>query len=173
MVAQTGASYDHQMDPATSRNPGPDRFLIGIVAGAILLILVALGAVLVARQRPPVAVDPASPVGVVQGYVEAVRAGDGDRAKAYLTRAARESSERQKGDGPRFVDSSRSERRILVSLSSESADRAEVKVTVSTFSARTDPFSSNSYHNELTVHLQREDGQWRISQPADPYAFLY
>src|SRR4051812_47271983 len=70
---------------------GGDRFLVGIVVGAVLLIVLGVVAVGVAARAPTAAdVDPASPVGVVRDYVEAQRAGDADRSYGYLSRAARD-----------------------------------------------------------------------------------
>jgi hypothetical protein len=65
------------------------------------------------------------------------------------------------------------ERRILIEPVEVGADHARVKVTVSSFSARSEPFSTGTYHNEVDVRLVRENGQWRISTPTEPFPFLY
>ena len=52
-------------------------------------------------------------------------------------------------------------------------DRASVKVTISTFTARSEPFSTSTYHQEVEVRLVRENGQWRIATPVEPFPFLY
>ncbi len=158
------------------RAQGTDRFLLGIVAGSILLVLVGIGAVFfVGRPRPAQTFDPNSPAGVVQAYVEAIRAGDRDRAYELLSRSARAELQRD-ATRQRFPTPSDSEdtgRRIVIEPLSESGDAAEVKVTISRFATRSDPFSSGTYHRDMTVRLVREDGAWRISQPAEPYQYTY
>ena len=61
--------------------------------------------------------------------------------------------------------------RIVVEPVTQTETTADVKVTISRFYARSDPFSSSTYHNDTTVRLIREDGAWRISQPIEPYRF--
>jgi hypothetical protein len=156
------------------RTPGADRFLIGIVAGAIALIAAGILAVaFVGRGQPGRTFDPASPAGAVQAYVEAIRAGDRDRAYAMLSRSAqadtRNQSYRERFPSP--SDPRGRSARVLIEPVSESGDVAEVRVTVSRFSARSDPFSTNTYHNETVVRLVREDGAWKIDRPIEPYVF--
>ena len=151
--------------------PVQDRFLLAIVAGTILLVVLSVVVVFTfgrARTTPPP--DPNSPAGVVHGYVEAVRAGEIERSRGDLTRAARaeaEARDRQSTYRPSRDDNVR----IVVEPVTQTETTAEVKVTISRFYARSDPFSSSTYHNDTTVRLIREDGAWRISQPIEPYQF--
>jgi hypothetical protein len=160
----------------TTHRAAPDRFLLGVVVGAVLLMAAGVGAVALVGSRPPaVAPDPSSPVGVVRAYVEATRGGDTPRAKEYLSQSAREELDRAR-DGLRggYVETAPDrEQRVLIEPLSEGAERAEVKVTVSTFTARSDPFSTGTWHREVVVRLVREGGAWRVSQPSDPYVFAY
>jgi hypothetical protein len=149
---------------------GPDRFLIGIVGGAILLIVVSIVVVLVVgRPRPTPPADPNGPSGVVQAYVEALRAGDIDKARVYLTRQARAAS--QNRDRSSYSPAVNDNVRIVVETVSTEGDSAEVKVTISQFYARSDPFSASTSHRDLTVRLMREDGEWRMTQFIEPYSF--
>jgi hypothetical protein len=162
------------MEPSPPAARNPDRFLLGIVVGAALLIVVGIGAALVtSRTAAPRPVDPESPVGVVQAYLEALRGGDLDRAHGYLSRAAQDSvpldDYRRRGYRSYLPDTA--EQRVLVEPVTVGADTATVKVTISRFSARPEPFSATTYHRDTTVHLVREDGAWRISRPAEPYPF--
>jgi hypothetical protein len=149
---------------------GQDRFLLAIVAGTILLVLASIVVVFFfgrARSTPPP--DPNSPVGVVHAYIEAVRDGDVERARTYLTRTARaeaESRDRQNTYRPSRDDNAR----IVVETVTTTETSAEVKVTISRFYARSDPFSSSTSHYDTTVRLIREDGVWRIAQPIEPYS---
>ena len=155
---------------------GSDRFVLGIVVGAALLTVVGIIAVLVAsRTPPPRPVDPGSPAGVVQAYGEALRAGDLDRAYGYLSRGAQAAVSlndyRRRAYRPYLPDTAA--QRVLVEPVTVGADTATVRVTSSRFSARPDPFSATTYHQDMTVNLVREDGAWRISRPAEPYPFYY
>jgi hypothetical protein len=152
----------------------PDRFLLGIVGGSVGLIAIGIVAVVLAARGPaPPAVDPDSPVGVVQAYLEAVRSGDSPRARGLLTTSARETFDRQKESHPRPVQAGGTQRRILIEPVETGPERAEVKVTVSRTSARSEPFSTGAYHQELNARLVREGGAWRLAQPIEPWAFLY
>jgi hypothetical protein len=150
---------------------GPDRFLLGIVAGTVLLVVVSIVVVLmVGRSRPTPPADPASPAGVVQAYIEAWRVGDVERAHSYLTREAR--AEAESRDRTTYRPSADDNNRIVVETVSMTGTTAEVKVTISRFQARSDPFSAGTYHRDVTVRLLREDGEWRISRPIEPYVFF-
>jgi hypothetical protein len=148
---------------------GPDRFLLAIVAGTILLVVASIVVVFAfGRARPSPPADPNSPAGVVHAYVDAVRAGDQERARSYLTREARAQAlarDRQDTYRPSRDDNVR----IVVEPVTTTDTTADVKVTISRFYARSDPFSSNTSHYDVTVKLIREDGNWRISQPIEPY----
>ncbi|MDP8924960.1 MAG: ARC6/PARC6 family protein [Chloroflexota bacterium] len=164
------------MTDRSSRAPGADRFLLGIVVGSVALILVGIAAVFfLDRPRSAQAVDPISPAGVVQAYVEAIRAGDRDRAYDLLSRAARADLRRDtyRERFPSYSSTSDPGTRVVIEPVSETGDTAEVKVTISRFATRSDPFSAGTYHRDVTVRLVREDGAWRISQPAEPYHFTY
>ena len=156
--------------------PGADRFLLGIVAGAVLLIVLGIVAVFVAgRASPPPPPDPSSPVGVVQAYIEALRAGEPDRAYTFLSRSAQASMPLDEYRRP-FSHAYRrpeTEQRWLIEPVMAGADTAEVRVTLSRFSSSPQPFSATTYHRDETVRLVREDGTWRINQPVGPFPFLY
>ncbi|MCC6176917.1 MAG: hypothetical protein IT305_16530 [Chloroflexi bacterium] len=161
------------MNQPAARQSGTDRFLLAIVAGAILLVVAGVvAAIVVGRPSPAAQVDPTSPSGVVQAYLEALRTGDYQGAESYLTDTARASL--QPGERrPSYVPNDTDDTRIVVETVSMTDDRAEVKVTFSRFTARSDPFSANTWHRDVTVRLLREAGVWRISQPAAPWPYLY
>lgn len=158
-------------DVSTAR-PGADRFLIGIVVGAVALIVIGIAAVVLLGRSAPPPPDPGSPVGVVQAYIEAVRSGEQEAARALLSQSARQQLDRNREVFPRYPGAPSVERRVLIQPVSQSADRAEVKVTITTFSARSDPFSSSTYSREIQVFLVREGADWRINQPIEPFVFL-
>ncbi len=160
-----------------SADPSPlDRFFLAIVVGAFALIAISVIVVAVPGLRgasaPP---DPASPVGVVHGFTAAARAGDLALARSYLSRAAQEEFDRTRGNEKLgAVDAGRdAEQRVVVTLVSEDADQALVRVTITTFSARVDLFSSGTWHRSIDVRLVREADAWRIARPIDPMSLVY
>jgi hypothetical protein len=148
---------------------GADRFLLAIVGGTLLLVLIGVVLVfIVGRGRPTPPADPNSPAGVVQAYIEAVRAGDANRARSYLTGAGRDEFDRQTRITP-LRPTADEHLRIVVDTTSVTDSAAEVKVTVSRFYTRSDPFSSGTSHRDITVRLVRDGGAWKLSQPPQPY----
>jgi len=157
------------MPPPPAPRSGPDRFLLAIVGGTALLVVVSVVLVLtVGRSRPAPPADPTSPAGVVQAYVEAVRAGDVEQARTYLTDQARadfDDRNRTNSIRPTADDHVR----IVVETVATTDTTADVNVTISRFYTRSDPFSSGTSHYDVRARLVREDGAWRISQPPQAY----
>src|SRR4051812_2029739 len=117
---------------------GRDRFLLGIVAGTLVLVVVSIAVVLVfGGSRPSPPADPNGPAGVVYGYIEAVRAGDAEQARGYLTRQARADFDDRNRQSPirPLVDD---HVRTVVETTAATDTSAEVKVTISRFYARSD-----------------------------------
>jgi hypothetical protein len=151
---------------------GQDRFLLAIVAGTVVLVVAAMLTVfLFGRNRTVTPADPASPAGIVQAYIEAVRGGDVERSRTYLTREARAQVEARDRQST-YPQSREDNQRIVVETVSSTDTTAEVKVTLSRFYARSDPFSSGTSRYDLTVRLIREGGAWRMTQPIEPYSLL-
>ena len=154
-------------------SPGPARFLLPFVAGAVALVIGGFAIVLTAgRAAAPAPADPASPVGVVQAYASAIQAGDAERAYGYLSQSAQRTRpfERYRSSFSNSGRSSDTQRRLLIEPVSEGPDRAEVKVTISTFAVHGGPLSSSTYHRDVTVRLVKEADVWRIDQPLEPYS---
>jgi hypothetical protein len=167
-MAAQNSSEARQPDPSS----GQDRFLLAIVAGTILLVVASIAIVLVlGRPRPAPPADPNSPAGVVHAYVDAVRSGDVQRARSYLTREARAQIETRDRAYSYDGRASNENVRIVVETVSATETTADVKVTISRFNARPDPFSSSTWHSDVMARLIREDGAWKISAPVDPYMF--
>ena len=165
----------HDATPTTppAAEPGRDRFLIGIVAGTLLLIVVGVIVVfMLGRTRTAPPADTSTPAGVVQAYIEAVRAGELERSRTYLTREARAEAEARDKNST-YRPTAQDNVRIVVEQVSVTETRAEVKVTTSRFYANSDPFSAGSSHYDSTVTLVREDGAWRMTQPLSSYGLYY
>lgn len=146
----------------------PDRFLIGIVVGAIALVIIGV-VVAVMGGRSPAPVDPNSPAGVVAAYVEATRTGDYDAADAKLSRAAIAQRDRDRTVRRPIGPASDSNVSIAVETTRQTDDSATARLTVTRFYGSPSLFGSNRSTSEYLVPLVREDGAWRINQPIYEY----
>jgi hypothetical protein len=143
---------------------------MAIVGGTVVLVLLSIAVVAVfgrSRATPPA--DPSSPAGVAQAYVEAVRNGELERSRGYLTRDA--VAQTQQNRPTSYAVSSDDNVRIVIDTVSVTDTAAEVRVTVTRFYPRSGPFSSSSTHRDIRIRMIREDGVWKITQPLDFYSF--
>jgi hypothetical protein len=162
-----------QQDTSAAQQPasagGTDRFLLAIVAGTVLLVAVGILIVFVfGRSAPTPPADPDSPAGVVQLYIQAVRSGETEKARGYLSREAQTRFDSNRSG--RYLAPAQDDYRIIVDTVAVTDSSAEVKVTVTRFYARSRPFQSSSSHYDSTVRLIREDGAWKMTQYIEPYA---
>lgn len=160
--------------PAPTFGLPTDRFLIGIVIGALALIALGiLVAALGVGRGSTVSLDPSTPGGTVQSYIEALRAGDLDRAYGHLSQAAQASwsRDRYRESYPRYAPPSGMEQRLLIETIRAEPDRAEVRVTISYFMPG-NPLFAGTPQREVDVYLVKEDGAWKIDRPVEPYPFL-
>jgi len=125
-----------------------------ILGGVVLVLVVAAVAVLAIRPGPA-DLDPDSPEGVVQRYLEAVMDSDDETAKALLDSSF-------DCEAPYFRPDDESFRISLESVD-VSGDRATVEV-LATYSYGEPPFDRNQYSESQTFRLTRTDGKWLISE---------
>lgn len=122
------------------------------LGGALLLVLALAG--ILAAIREPAELDPGTPAGVVQQYVQAVMAGDNDLAADYLA----QSTVCDAGDLDRtYVDPTS---RIDLLSTSINGDRAHVRVAVQ---IPTGELMQSNWTDERTIRLENVDGSWRIT----------
>ena len=145
-----------------------DRFLIGIIAGIVLLVVVAVIVVLVRDQAGEyVAAD--RPEGVAHNYFLAIQRLDYDRAYSYLSDELK-----SKPDLDDFITNidnfgDRSEASLKIGQSTITNDRARVEVSVTTY-RRGGLFDSGSYTNWTTAHFRlTSDGAWQLLEFPYPY----
>ncbi|MBI3965153.1 MAG: DUF4878 domain-containing protein [Chloroflexi bacterium] len=162
--------------PAARPDGGRDWFLYAIVGGVLLLVLLGLGTVL-AGERPEEYVSGDAPADVVRNYYVAIQRGDLSRAYDYLsasTRAQTKYEEFVQRTG--YRGTSRAPRaRLRVEDTKIEGDTATVSVVV-TRASRGGPFGmfgSDEWSNSRAIVLRRESGQWRISDPSEPYGLFY
>lgn len=145
---------------------GTDKFLVGIVAGALLLVAVVLG---VLFTRPQVGfVSDDTPEGVVQNYLLALQQEDSSRAYGYISPKLRgypDSVADFKRDlefnSRIFYDDSSVTLEIL-SVEELGVGRAVVEVRETRFYSR-GLFSSPSYDHTFDLYLTQVDSRWFIS----------
>lgn len=158
MVASSSAS------PAPARPRAADRFFLAILAGLGVLLLAAVLSVIVLRQ--PASAPPSdTPEGVVQNFYIALEERDYHRAYDLLSTQGeaqptrddfvRFNADRQAYEGPQ---------RVRIDSQRITGDFATVTVTVTHYSANTQPFGgTGEYSYAETFSLRREADGWRIS----------
>lgn len=167
MEATTKTATETATETATppAARPPRDFFLIGILAGIVVLLVVA--GVSVALLRQPARELPAdTPGGVVQRFLTALERQDYAAAYGYLSdrmarKPTREEFTRHNAD-ERTYD--RRQSRIRIDTEKVNGDNATVTVSITHFSARSGPFGGSSeYTTSETFTLQREGGAWRLA----------
>lgn len=124
------------------------------VAGVVAVVAL----VIIGMNRPPVELDPDSPAGVVQQYVEALDRGDYETAAGFWA----ESTCRPESIVPNTTSD------ISVSLLDVEMNGERATVTVLLSEASDDPMGG-LYEYQEWFNLVNENGDWRIEQPAWPY----
>lgn len=125
-----------------------------IVAGAALAVLVAVAAIVVVAGPRTDELDPDSPEGVVQAYVQAIVDGDEELARSYVD-TPEDCTDR---DPPPFDDSFR------MTLSSVDVDAGEADVAVViTRSSGEPPFDRYESTTEAEFSLQRRGSEWLVT----------
>ena len=160
--------------PAVQVGLRNDPFLIGIIVGAIALIVVGIFVAAAGIGRGPTnTLDPSTPAGIVQSYIDALRTGDLDSAYEYLSSAAQASwsRDRYRESYPRYAPPSGMEQRLLIETIRSEPDRADVSVTINYFMPG-NPLFAGTPTREIEMHLVKERGAWKIDRPVEPYPFL-
>jgi hypothetical protein len=105
---------------------------------------------------------------VVRAYIEATDGGHPERAWDLLAKSARKDVNRddfiRDATLIRHSDSSR------VAIESTEIEGNTARVELSrTYAGGDRLFGPSSYTNRITVRLEREDGEWRITVPPEPH----
>ena len=138
-----------------------DKFLIGIVAGIVILVGTGF-AVMLLRPRPTYLPDN-TPGGVANNYLLAVQRGEYERAYGYLSPdlpgypSDPATFARQVGLGNGYNSTSS----VEVTDVQETGERATVSFEETTF-YEGGLFGSDSYQSTFQMRLIRQAGQWRI-----------
>ena len=161
-----GDSIVNQPTQPTQRQP--DRFLIGIVAGLIVLLIAAAVSVVLLRQ-PAQDLPADSPGGTVQRFYTALQKSDYAGAYSYLS-----DSMVKKPTLAEFTNYNTSynaggynyndQQRIRIDNITLNGDDATVPVAVTTFYNSGGPFGSpGDYTSTEVFSLHRDNVTWRIT----------
>ena len=150
-----------------------DRFTWGIVAGTVLLVVVAFAAVLLVRQNPSPP-DLTTPDGTVRAYLEAIDTGRPERAWDLLGERQQAQLSRDEFIA-RATASHRSPReaRITIDQTVVEGDTARVELSQTYTSTGPPIFGPSSSTNRITARLERQRGQWRITVPPEGYWYFF
>jgi hypothetical protein len=142
---------------------GSDKFLIGIVAGILLLIVVSVVVVL-SRPEPEYRND-GSPEAVVHNYLLALRQEEYERAYGYLwpnllgyPRDADAFAE----DVEDSYSFSFGDATLDVQSSAVRGATATVEVLRTSFSGGDDLFNSGNYEYRFDMKLCQHNGEWKL-----------
>jgi hypothetical protein len=143
-----------------------DRFTLGVVVGAVLLVIAAVVSVAL-LQGQSAAPDLSTPEGVVRAYYAALDQGRPEQAWDLLSSRAQAQTTRDD-----FIQRAISfrpgrEQRVTIDSVEIVGDTANVNLSL-TFSGG-GLFGGGSYSQTVRVRLDREGGQWRITVPPQPY----
>lgn len=141
-----------------------DRWLLGIVGGAVLLIIVAL--VVVFTRSEPAYRTGNSPADVVFNYILAVKQGNYERAYQYLSPslpgypASVQTMRRQLA--PAFAADTENDVSYAVVDPVIDGDRATITVRETIIYRGSGLLGGGQFTNSFTYELQQEAGEWRI-----------
>ena len=136
---------------------GPDRVLL---VGAIVVGVIVVGAALVALTRSePTALDPNSPEGTAQIYVQAILDGDQSTVRDLLLEDGCDV-------GPRYFGNQTVRARLIDS----SVDGDTAVVDIDLIFGGGDPlFGGYGYEEPAQIELELTDGGWRVDPDSWPY----
>ena len=153
-----------------SRLKSPDRFLIFIVAG--ILLLVAAAFVITLNRQPPSYQDDSLPQGAAHNYLLALVQGDFERAYGYLSPKlaglpkSASAFERSVRESPWYFNLDASSVALSVLSSEVQDDHATVTVNKTIFH-QNGLFDSSTRSQQFKIELERQDGAWKISTGTD------
>ena len=147
-----------------------DKFLIGIVAGIVVLVVVALAVVIMRAPQNEEYLDSDSPEAVVHNYFLAIQRKDYEKAYSYLADDLQ--SKPNLDEFIRVVDNNARNQETSLSIGETRLGDAHTQVDVVLTTYRQGGiFDSNSYTSRETAFLRATNGgnTWKLTQ--FPYPF--
>jgi hypothetical protein len=146
-----------------------DRFLTGILAGIVVLVVIAL-AVFFLRQGSQSYISEDVPEGVVHNYVLAVLSDDYEKAYKYLADLDNKPTYEQFRDAFLTGVVNPNNSAVDIGTSEVTADTASVEVAL--IYNPSDPFSTG-YRDVQRAVLVRQNGAWKLSSMPGYYFWDY
>jgi hypothetical protein len=146
-----------------------DRFLTGILAGIVVLVVIAL-AVFFLRQGSQSYISEDVPEGVVHNYVLAVLSDDYEKAYKYLADLDSKPTYEQFRDAFLTGVVNPNNSAVDIGTSEVTADTASVEVAL--IYNPSDPFSTG-YRDVQRAVLVRQNGAWKLSSMPGYYFWDY
>lgn len=147
-----------------------DKFLIGIIAGIVLLVIVAIVTVLLRAPESEEYIADDTPAGIVHNYFLAIQRKDYEKAYSYLSDELESKPDFDKfiRDVDGFGYSSQASLKIGETRLGDA--RSQVDVSIITYQ-QGGLFESSSYTNQGTAYLQATpDGAgWKLTEFPYPY----
>ncbi len=142
----------------------PDKYLMGIVAGIVILVVAAFAFVL--TRSEPAYNEEDTPEGVVYNYLLALEKGDHERALSYLATCI----ENRPTDASDFNTQIKNNYRFhylkrdtsIQVLSAEVAGVEAVALVRETTFESDAPFDNRTDSDEFEMTLIRQDGAWKL-----------
>lgn len=144
--------------------PSPDRSLVAIGVGTVVLVVVAVIAVVLLGSREAPAFSADTPEGVVQRHLAAVADEDHETAWGYFSADIKSdlSLDEYRRAARDYGYYGTESRRVLFDRSEVDGNRARVWLTVEEYYDGGPFGGANSYRSTREIALVREGGEWRI-----------
>jgi hypothetical protein len=144
-----------------------DKFLIGIIAGIVVLAVAAVVLVLARGHESYLADD--TPDGVAHNYFLAMQRQDYEKAYSYLSDELKNKPSLDEFISAVGYPYSQGEAALKIGEITITGDRAIVQVSITHYQGG-GPFESNRYANTDTVQLKRNaNGAWQLTAFPYPY----
>ena len=150
---------------------GLDRFTLSIGIGVVVLVMIGIviAAVGARVQAPP---DLSTPEGVALAYELDIQRGEADRAWGLLASEAQRGTTRQEFLARAATVNRGGEVRFSAENVRADGDTAHLDMVRVTPTSGFLGLGVGSYTTQNPVTLVRENGEWRISVPSEPYVVM-
>jgi len=144
-----------------------DKFLIGIIAGIVVLAVAAIVLVLARGHENYLPDD--TPAGVAHNYFLAIQRQDYQKAYGYLSDELKNKPSLDQFISVISQNYYQSEAALKIGETTLTSDRASVQVAITNYNGG-GPFESNRYSNTDTAQLKRNaNGDWQLIAFPYPY----
>jgi hypothetical protein len=161
----------HVAGEAAPADRGLDRLTLAIGLGVLLLVAIGIAvAIFTGRGQAPL--DLSTPEGVTLAYETDIQRGEADAAWDLLTSEAQAGTTRQEFLARASGFGRGGDVRFSVENVRSDGTTAHLDLVRTESTRGFLGLGAGSFSNRSPVTLVRENGQWRISVPANPYVIM-